>query len=187
MWPDMTNSTRTPFTRSLRRAAVLAVAAGIVTMATAACAPPPAPKEVVEPAQSVETSNGLVVSGEQIADQQLWDAAVAEGSLNLYTGYTENTEAALLKQFTADTGIKVNVVRLTPNRLYERISAEYGAGKLKADVVRTSDSGFASSLSEKGVFQPYTPETAQHLHEDVVFDNGNYYRTFDPIYTFGYN
>ena len=44
-------------------------------------------------------------------------AAEAEGSLNLYTGYTENTEAALLKQFTADTGIKVNVVRLTPNRL----------------------------------------------------------------------
>ncbi len=135
----------------------------------------------------MDTSNGLVVNGEQIADQQLWAAAEAEGSLNLYTGYTENTEAALLKQFTADTGIKVNVVRLTPNRLYERISAEYGAGKLKADVVRTSDSGFASSLSEKGVFQPYTPETAQNLHEDVVFDGGNYYRTFNPIYTFGYN
>ena len=157
----MTSTTRTPLvTRSIRRAATLAVAVGIVAMATAACAPPPAPKEVVEPAQSIETSNGLVVNGEQIADQQLWAAAEAEGSINLYTGYTENTEAALLKQFTADTGIKVNVVRLTPNRLFERISAEYGAGKLKADVVRTSDSGFASALSEKGVFQPYTPETA---------------------------
>ena len=87
----------------------------------------------------------------------------------------------------ADTGLKVNVVRLTPNRLFERISAEYGAGKLKADVVRTSDSGFASSLSEKGVFQPYTPDTAINLHDDVVFDGGNYYRTFNPIYTFGYN
>ena len=53
--------------------------------------------------------------------------------------------------------------------------------------MRTSDSGFASSLSEKGVFQPYTPDTAQNLHEDVVFDGGNYYRTFNPIYTFGYN
>jgi iron(III) transport system substrate-binding protein len=184
----MTSTSRTPLvTRTIRRTGIVAVAVGIVALATAACAPPPAPKEVVEPAQSVETSNGLVVNGEQIADKELWDAAVAEGGINLYTGYTENTEAALLGQFTADTGLRVNVVRLTPNRLYERISAEYGAGKLKADVVRTSDSGFASSLSDKGVFQPYTPDTAKNLHEDVVFDNGNYYRTFDPIYTFGYN
>ncbi len=183
----MTSSTRTAFIRTVRRAAAIAVAAGIAAVATTACAPPPAPKEVAQPARTVETSNGLVVNGEQIADKKLWDAAVAEGSINLYTGYTENTEAALLKQFKADTGLAVNVVRLTPNRLFERISAEYGAGKLKADVVRTSDSGFASSLSEKGVFQPYTPDTAQNLHEDVVFDGGNYYRTFDPIYTFGYN
>src|SRR6478735_103542 len=99
MWPDMTSTTRTPLvTRSIRKAATLAVAVGIVAVATAACAPPPAPKEVVEPAQNADTSNGLVVNGEQIADKELWDAAVAEGSLNLYTGYTENTEAALLKQ-----------------------------------------------------------------------------------------
>ncbi len=182
----MTSSTRT-FTGTIRRTGILAVAAGIVALASTACAPPPAPKEVVEKAKTIDTSNGLVVNGEQIADKKLWDAAAAEGSINLYTGYTENTEAALLKQFKADTGLQVNVVRLTPNRLYERISAEYGAGKLRADVVRTSDSGFASSLSGKGVFQPYTPGTAQNLHEDVVFDGGNYYRTFDPIYTFGYN
>ena len=177
----------TSTTRTIRRTGALAVAVGIIAMATAACAPPPAPKEVVTPAETVDTSNGLVVNGEQIADKELWDAAVAEGSINLYTGYTENTEAALLKQFKADTGLEVNVVRLTPNRLFERISAEYGAGKLKADVVRTSDSGFASALSEKGVFQPYTPDTAINLHDDVVFDGGNYYRTFNPIYTFGYN
>ena len=91
----------TSTTRTIRRTAILAVAVGIVAMATAACAPPPAPKEVVEPAKTIDTSNGLVVNGEQIADKQLWDAAVAEGSINLYTGYTENTEAALLKQFTS--------------------------------------------------------------------------------------
>ena len=37
------------------------------------------------------------------------------------------------------------------------------------------------------MFQPYTPPTATNLRDDVVFDGGNYYRTFDPIYTFGYN
>ena len=175
------------FTVSLRRTAALAVATGLVVLASAACAPPPAPKEVVQPAKTIDKSDGLVINGERIADKQTWDAAAAEGSISLYTGYTENTEAAVLKQFQADTGLKVNVVRLTPNRLYERISAEYGAERLKADVVRISDSGFVSSLSQKGVFQPYTPKTANNLHDDVVFDDGNYYRTFDPIYTFGYN
>ena len=130
MWPDMTRFTR----RTVLRTAAVTVAAAIAATTTACAAPPP-PKEVVQPAQNIETSSGLVIDGEQIADKELWDAAVAEGGITLYTGYTENTEAALLKQFTADTGIKVNVVRLTPNRLYERISAEYGAGKLKADVM----------------------------------------------------
>jgi len=175
------------FTVSLHRAAALAVATGLVAVAAAGCAPPPEPAQVVQAAKTIDKSDGLVINGEHIADKQTWDAAVAEGSISLYTGYTENTEAAVLKQFQADTGLKVNVVRLTPNRLYERISAEYGAKRLKADVVRISDSGFVSSLSQKGVFQPYTPKTAKNLHDDVVFDDGNYYRTFDPIYTFGYN
>jgi iron(III) transport system substrate-binding protein len=172
---------------SLRRAAALVVATGLLGVATAACSPPPEPKQVVASAKSIDTSNGLVINGETIADKQTWDAAVAEGSISLYTGYTENTENAVLKQFQADTGLKVNVVRLTPNRLYERVSAEYGAKRLKADIVRISDSGFVGSLSQKGVFQSYTPETAKNLHDDVTFDGGKYYRTFDPIYTFGYN
>jgi iron(III) transport system substrate-binding protein len=173
-------------TRSVRRVVTLATAAAVL-LTTAACAPPPAPKQIVDSAHSIDTSNGLVINGEEIADKLTWDAAVEEGGISLYTGYTENTEAAVLQQFKADTGLTVSVVRLTPNRLFERISAEFGAKRLNADVVRISDSGFVSSLSEKGVFQPYTPPTAQNLRDDVVFDNGNYYRTFDPIYTFGYN
>jgi iron(III) transport system substrate-binding protein len=129
----------------------------------------------------------LIIDGEQIADQDLWAQARAEGKLTLYSGYTQATEAALLQQFQADTGLKVKQIRLTPNRLYERIVAEYGAGKLNADVVRISDAGFVHGLSERGVFQPFQSSTATNLHNDVVFDGGKYYRTFDPIYTFGYN
>jgi iron(III) transport system substrate-binding protein len=175
-----------PFPRSIRHIAAGVLAVALVAVGSA-CSPPPEPKRIVTPAATVDRSNGLVVNGERIADKKLWEAAAAEGSISLYTGYTENTEAAVLKQFQDDTGLEVNVVRLTPNRLYERISAEHGAKRLKADVVRISDSGFVSSLSAKGVFQPYTPTTAKNLHDDVVFDHGAYYRTFNPIYTFGYN
>ena len=170
-------------TRRLTAAAVAAVA----LVAASACAPPPTPKQIPADATSIDTSDGLVIDGERVSDRATWEAAKAEGGITLYSGYVENTEAAVLQQFKKDTGLTVSLVRLTPNRLFERVSAEYGAGRLSADVVRISDSGFVSSLSEKGVFQPYTPTTAQNLRDDVVGDGGNYYRTFDPIYTFGYN
>ncbi|BBY87608.1 ABC transporter substrate-binding protein [Mycolicibacterium tokaiense] len=165
------------------------LALGFATVATvlAACSPPPPTPELARPADTIERDTALVINGEQIADPDLWAAAQEEGHITLYSGYTADSEATVLEQFEADTGLDVKLVRLTPNRLYERIVAEHGAGKLNADVVRISDAGFVSGLSRRGVFQPYTPPTATNLRDDVVFDNGNYYRTFDPIYTFGYN
>lgn len=165
---------------------VVALAISAVA-ALSACSPPPEAPPLARPAQSIERSAGLTVDGEQIADPSLWAAAKDEGHLVLYSGYTADSEATVLEQFESDTGLDVKLIRLTPNRLYERITAEFGAGKLDADVVRISDAGFVGGLSRRGVFQPYTPPTATNLRDDVVFDGGNYYRTFDPIYTFGYN
>lgn len=163
------------------------LAALVVVGALAACSPPPEAPPLASPAQSIQRDGALVIDGETIADPQMWQQAQDEGGLVLYSGYTQDSEATVLKQFEADTGLEVKLIRLTPNRLYERLVAEYGAGKLNADVVRISDAGFVSGLSRRGVFAPYTPATATNLRDDVVFDGGNYYRTFDPIYTFGYN
>ena len=165
---------------------VIAVAAAVLAALTA-CSPPPEAPQLVRPAGSIQRENGLVIDGEQIASPQLWKQAQAEGHITLYSGYTQDSEKTLLDQFETDTGLDVKLVRLTPNRLYERIVAEFGAGKLGADVVRISDAGFVTGLSKRGVFRPYQPPTASNLREDVVFDGGKYYRTFDPIYTFGYN
>jgi iron(III) transport system substrate-binding protein len=165
---------------------VIAVAAAVLAALTA-CSPPPEAPQLVRPAGSIQRENGLVIDGEQIASPQLWKQAQAEGHITLYSGYTQDSEKTLLDQFETDTGVDVKLVRLTPNRLYERIVAEFGAGKLGADVVRISDAGFVTGLSKRGVFQPYQPPSASNLREDVKFDDGKYYRTFDPIYTFGYN
>jgi iron(III) transport system substrate-binding protein len=165
------------------------LAVGLAAAATflAACSPPPPAPDLTRPAESITRDTALIIDGEQIADQKLWSAARQEGKITLYSGWTADSEAALLDQFEADTGLEVKLIRLTPNRLYERIVAEFGAGKFNADVVRISDAGFVGGLSRRGVFAPYTPPTAGNLRQDVVFDNGNYYRTFNPIYTFGYN
>jgi iron(III) transport system substrate-binding protein len=165
---------------------VIAVAA-MALAALAACSPPPEAPPLARPAESIQRDHGLVIDGEQIASPELWVQAQAEGHITLYSGYTQDSEKTLLEQFESDTGLKVKLIRLTPNRLYERILAEFGAGKLGADVVRISDAGFVTGLSKRGVFQSYQPPTATNLREDVEFDGGKYYRTFDPIYTFGYN
>ena len=168
------------------RRTIIALAATALT-ALAACAPPPEAPPLARPAESIQRDSGLVINGERIATPELWKRAQAEGHITLYSGYTQDSEKTLLDQFEADTGLEVKLIRLTPNRLYERIIAEFGAGKLGADVVRISDAGFVTGLAKRGVFQPYRPPTATNLREDVEFDGGKYYRTFDPIYTFGYN
>lgn len=170
----------------LRRILVVAAVLTAAVLATS-CAPPPPTPRLVTQAGTVERSAGLVIDGERIADRATYDAARAQGTLTLYSGYSALPEDAVVTAFTEDTGIAVELVRLSSNRLYERISAEKPAGRLGADVVRISDPGFVDGLSRQGVFRPYDPPTAANLRDDVRFDGGRYHRTFNPVYTFGYN
>lgn len=172
---------------SLLRRFTLATVTLLVAGLTA-CSPPPELEPLARSAGDINERGGaLVIDGEEIASPHLWAQAKSEGTVTLYSGYTQDTEAEVLKQFKADTGLKIKLVRLTSNRLYERLTAEFSAGQLDADVIRISDPGFVQKLSARGLFQPYQPSTADHLQNEVDFDGGNYYRTFNPVYTFGYN
>jgi iron(III) transport system substrate-binding protein len=140
---------------------------------------------VVAATAEVKTDNGLVISGEIIADKATYDKARTQ-TLSLYTGYPESSEKELVAAFTKDTGIKVNLLRMTPNKLVERVLSEKGAGKLAADVIRTSDYRIANSLDTANVWQTYeVPGAAQF--EDVSLDGGKFTRTFGSTYTLGYN
>ncbi|NVM98218.1 ABC transporter substrate-binding protein [Arthrobacter sp. SDTb3-6] len=157
----------------------------LLVMGMAACGSADASSSVVTGAASVNTTNGLVINGETIADKTTYDKAKTE-TLSLYSGYTESSEAALVAAFTKDTGIKVNVVRLTPNKLSERVLSEKGAGKLGADVIRTSDYRIAKSMEDAGVWQNYDVPGASKF-KDVSIDGGKFTRMFDSVYTLGYN
>ncbi|MEV0778978.1 ABC transporter substrate-binding protein [Streptomyces sp. NPDC050428] len=161
-------------------------AVGALT-AAAACAPPPTTAVVDLSATQVDTSGGLVVDGEHIADAELLAAARKEGSLSLYSGYIENSEKQVIRAFEHDTGIKVDLVRLVPNRLAERVLSEQGAGKLGADVVRTSDYDIASRMRAAGVFRAHQVPGYAKLDDTVRYHGGEFYRVFDPLYTFAYN
>ncbi|NHU48905.1 extracellular solute-binding protein [Rhodococcus sp. A14] len=172
---------------SLTRRLTIATGALLVAALTA-CSPPPEGPPLARSATSIaEPGGALVIDNEQIADPNMWSRAKSEGTITLYSGYTQDTESEVLKQFEADTGLDVKLIRLTSNRLYERLVAEYSTGKLEADVIRISDPGFVQGLNERGLFQPYQPGTAANLQKEVAFDGGRYFRTFNPVYTFGYN
>jgi iron(III) transport system substrate-binding protein len=172
---------------SLIQRLVVATVAFLVAGLTA-CSPPPDLAPLARAAGDISERGGaLYIDGEEIASPQLWTQAKSEGTITLYSGYTQDTEAEVLKQFEADTGLDIKLIRLTSNRLYERLTAEFGAGQLDADVIRISDPGFVQKLDERGLFQPYQPPTASNLQDDVVYDGGHYFRTFNPVYTFGYN
>lgn len=78
------------------------------------------------------------------------------------------------------------MVRLTPNKLAERILSEQGAGKLAADVIRTSDYRIAKSLEDAKVWKSYDVPGATQF-KDVSVDGGQFTRMFNSVYTLGYN
>lgn len=162
---------------------VAASGIGLVAAATllAGCASSePAGPEVVE-------GEDLVIDGEMIADAELLAAAQEEGSFVFYTGASEQSESVLAEQFTEDTGIDVEIVRLPPNRLSERILSEQGADQLGADVIRTSGEDLTIGISDSGAFEPHDLPDEYVLPDDTAFNDGEYYRSFDRVYTVVYN
>ncbi|MZG13739.1 extracellular solute-binding protein [Streptomyces sp. SID5914] len=169
-----------------RTTTMLAALGACAALLTAGCAAPKT-ADVVDLAAEISISDGLVVDGEHIADAELLGAARKEKTLSLYSGYVENSEKQVIKAFEHDTGITVELVRLVPNRLAERVLSEQGAGKLGADVVRTSDYDIAARMNKAGVFRPYRVGEYDRLDDTVRYKGGRFYRIFDPLYTFAYN
>ena len=78
--------------------------------------------------------------------------AMAEGEVNVYSARHYDTDDALLRRFTEETGIKVNIIEGKSDTLLARIGQE---GDLSpADVFITVDAGRLRQAEEKGIFQP---------------------------------
>lgn len=131
----------------------------------------------------------LVVDGELIATADILDAARDEGTLVFYTGASEVSEKEVTDAFTELTGIPVEIVRLAPNKLQERVLSESAAGKLGADLIRISGEDLIVALADEDVFQPteLTDDISGALIDGATFDEGLYYNSFDRVYSFGYN
>lgn len=168
-----------------KRTAALPATTLLLIGTLAACGGTSTANSVIKSDAAIDTATGLVINGEKIADQATFDAAKTQ-TLNLYSGYQESNEKEFIAAFTKDTGIKVSLMRLVPARLSERVLSEQGAGKLGADVIRTSDFEIVDGFDKAGVWDPYVVPGTEAM-KDVVVAGGKFSRVAAVVQTFGYN
>ncbi len=93
---------------------------------------------------------------------------IAEDVVNVYSARHYDTDDELIKRFTDETGIKVNLIEGKSDTLLARIKQE---GDLSpADVFITVDAGRLRMAEEQGIFQPTSsavlearlPESVRH-------------------------
>lgn len=103
-----------------------------------------------------------------LAGTALAHAASAAEMLNIYNARHYGTDDQLWSQFTATTGIEVNVVSGNHDELIQRLEAE-GANS-PADLFITVDAGRLAFAVDKGLLQPVSSATLEsaipaHLRE----------------------
>lgn len=137
----------------------------------------------------VEDSGALVINGEEVADADLLEDAVAEGSLTWYTGSGQESADLTAARFEAETGISVDVTRMPSGKLAERVLSEAGANRLGAEVVTITDPVSAGELADNGVYSEYKVPAIETLQqtENTVWDEGLYYTSYFSAYAFAYN
>ena len=84
---------------------------------------------------------------------------LAKGDVNIYSARQEVLIKPLLDQFTAKTGIKVNLVAGNADALLQRLQNE-GLNS-PADVLLTVDAGNLNRAKELGLFQPVTSKALE--------------------------
>ena len=118
-------------------------------------------------------SGSLEVKGETIASTSLMNAARKEGTLVLYDNYPEQQWKEVLKDFTDDTDIEVNSVRLVTPQIYERVVSEKSGGKTSADVASFGDPTLMTKLMKQGYLSSYTGQFDDELPAEGR-SNGDY-------------
>jgi iron(III) transport system substrate-binding protein len=122
-------------------------------------------------------------------DQALIEAARKEGTVVWYTATDVQVSEKVGNAFEAKyPGMKVQVERAGSERVFQRISQEYGSGIHKADVIETSDAVHFLLFKRQGWLQPMVPaEVAKHWPNEVKDKDGFYAAYRAHLSVIGYN
>lgn|SRR5690554_2449489 len=96
--------------------------------------------------------------------------------VNVFSGRHYQTDEALFREFTEQTGIRVNLVKANSDQLLNRLEME--GERSPADIIITADAGRLIMAKEKGLLQPIKSEKATSLVPEHFRDNENYWLGF---------
>jgi iron(III) transport system substrate-binding protein len=132
-------------------------------------------------------AQALVVDGEEIADAKLFAAARAEGSLSVYGTYPTENLAETLDAFRADTGLKLDYIRVGSSRLYERVVAEFSAGKLNVDYVDLTDYALVKEWMSRDILAVHRVPWNDRISPKLRDKNGHWVYVYRPVQTVAVN
>jgi len=129
----------------------------------------------------------LVINGEEIADAKLMAAAKAEGGINIYGAYPSEAINPVLEQFRKDTGLTLDYVRLPSSRMYDRVLAEFSAGKLDVDYADLTDLTLIKEWVSRGILAAHKVPWHDRIPAELRHPDGRWYYIVRPIYVIGAN
>jgi len=132
-------------------------------------------------------AQALVIDGEEIADSKLMAAAKAEGGIEIYGAYPSEAMNPVLEQFRKDTGLTLEYVRLPSAKMYDRVLAEFSAGKLNADYADLTDLSLIKEWVSRGVLAAHKVPWHDKIPAELRDPNGRWYYIVRPIYVIGVN
>jgi iron(III) transport system substrate-binding protein len=93
--------------------------------------------------------------------------------VNVYSGRHYQADEELFRQFTAMTGIRVNLIKADTDQIINRMELEGTSSP--ADVLITADAGRLVTAKEKGLLQPISDERLLEVVPSWLRDPDNYW------------
>jgi iron(III) transport system substrate-binding protein len=130
----------------------------------------------------------LVIDGETISDAATFDAAKKQGNFSYFGVYPADQMKPILDAFKADTGISIDYVRLPGPTMFQRVTTEFAAKKLEADLVDVTDLGWVQQFIQLGIYTvPHKVPSFADIAPATRDDQGRWYSILRPVTTIGVN
>lgn len=114
-----------------------------------------------------KTLAAITLSGTLISS-----ASAQSNALTVYVGFQEDHAVAAMRQFTQDTNIRVNMVRMSAGEILARIRAE--SNNPQADVWYGGPADTFVAATAEGLLQPYVSPNASVIDDTFKASDGRW-------------
>lgn len=132
-------------------------------------------------------AQALVIDGEEIADAKLMAAARAEKRVSIYSTNQTELMQEVLDSFKKTTGLDVDYLRVPTAKLYDRVLAEFAAGKLDVDYANLTDLTLIKEWLSRGILAVHKVPWHDKIAPELRHPDGRWYYSFRSMQTIAVN